>query len=226
MLKPFWLSFCGVILVSALRADDLQIGSFKYDRQLVGVIADKQSGTIIGSAFVATDSLHVITCAHVVNQTRSYVYGPNIGNPIELKRQFMLPNYDLAVLALETPVKATPIPLGDLRKVAPGDAVTYCGWDSRNQSLTARSAKVTATGNALSGGKTVQFIEFEGDGIPGYSGGPVFDQSGKIVALMREAWTRQGVHGGNPILVNRAFSTEVIAILGNELVTVSDNSKK
>jgi len=31
--------------------------------------------------------------------------------------------------------------------------------------------------------------------MPGYSGGPVVDKAGKVVAIIREAWTKKGVKG-------------------------------
>ena len=59
----------------------------------------------------------------------------------------------------------------------------------------------------------VDFIEFTGEGRPGYSGGPVLNMEGRVVGLMREAWTKRGVKGGAEYLVNRAFSVELISVL-------------
>lgn len=59
----------------------------------------------------------------------------------------------------------------------------------------------------------IDFFEFNGVGLPGYSGGPVIAMDGKIVGVMREAWARQGVKGGIALLMNRAFSVEPVTII-------------
>jgi len=71
-------------------------------------------------------------------------------------------------------------------------------------------------------GRVIDFLEFEGQGRPGYSGGAVLNSRGEIVAVMREAWTKQGVKGGPPILINRAFSLELLTLEGE--IYGSDNS--
>ena len=74
-----------------------------------------------------------------------------------------------------------------------------------------------AIGVALYEGVSVDFIEFEGEGIPGYSGGPILNNKGEVVALMREAWNKRGVKAGAAeVLVNRGFSIEP-AMLSKEI---------
>jgi S1-C subfamily serine protease len=51
------------------------------------------------------------------------------------------------------------------------------------------------------------FIEFEGVALPGYSGGPVFDAQGRVIAIIREAWWKTDPRAGTSRwLINRAFS--------------------
>jgi hypothetical protein len=64
----------------------------------------------------------------------------------------------------------------------------------------------------LNDGVILDFLEFQGEGIPGYSGGPVFNEKGELVAFMREAWFRQGVKGGPPSLFNPAFSLDFLRL--------------
>jgi len=73
-------------------------------------------------------------------------------------------------------------------------------------------ATVSATGVVLNNDFIVDFLEFVGRGIPGYLGGPVFNERGELVAVMREAWNRQGFKGGPTNLVNRAFSIEFLRL--------------
>ncbi len=108
--------------------------------------------------------------------------------------------------------------IGDFKKIRPGDTIYYYGYDQKFTDSVKIPAGmmnagiVTATGSALNDGIIIDFLEFPGVGIPGYSGGPVFNDRGELVAMMREAWTRQGIKGGPPILMNRAFSLEFLRI--------------
>src|SRR5207244_13556349 len=92
----------------------------------------------------------------------------------------------------------------------PGDNIVYLGWKAGTNNLQADAISVSAVGTVLNGNTTVSFLEFFGVGRPGYSGGPVFDQQGNVIALMREAWTKRGINGGDEVLMNRAFSIEPI----------------
>ena len=76
-------------------------------------------------------------------------------------------------------------------------------------------------GSVVNAGAVVDFLEFEGKGLPGFSGGPVFNQEGKVVAIMREAWTKRGVKGGPAVLLNRAFSVQILSDLDQEVYSPS-----
>ena len=71
-------------------------------------------------------------------------------------------------------------------------------------------------------GSKVDFIEFAGQAVPGYSGGPVLDRSGKVVAMIREGWQRTSLRGGSSERINRAFSTELLRVLDSELKSHSE----
>jgi hypothetical protein len=106
---------------------------------------------------------------------------------------------------------------GDIRRVRPSDQIVYIGWDSRSNSFSISAATVSAIGTAFNEGGTVEFLEFEGHGVPGYSGGPVFNTKGEVIALLPEAWTKRGIKGGPDILVNRAFSIEPVMFWERDL---------
>jgi hypothetical protein len=189
-------------------------------------------GKIIGSGFAFGENKEIVTCDHVVaaakmlNQLTNLTFiSGNQASPIRLK--FRLPKFDLAILAPELSIGGPPLRVGDFRKIRPGDQVVYIGYDqaaSTNEPINlVNMAVVTATGSALNEGRTVDFLEFEGIGRPGYSGGAVLNSQGELVAVMREAWTKQGVKGGLPILINRAFSLEVLTLEG-EVYTSSEPS--
>ena len=114
--------------------------------------------------------------------------------------------------------------IGDFRKMRPGDKIYYYGFDTRLSTPGLPAAKmnqgiVQATGSTLNDGATIDFLEFEGFGIPGYSGGPVFNEKAELVAVMREAWTKKGISGGPETLINRAFSLDVLRVLDGQVFT-------
>ena len=214
-------SLCGAVIA----ADEGPSVSFSAGD--VGVIADASS-TSYGSGFVIGASKAIVTCYHVIMDIEGPTYEPAgtqtpyLDNCYSLEIDYILPEYDLAVLRSTKGIKCMSLSFGDIHRIRPGDSVIYAGLDSNRQGFAVHMGTVTATGNALSDivsentsdGKTVvSFLEFEGEGIPGYSGGPVFDREGNVIAIMREAWHKKGVKGGEPRLINRAWSIEPLSIL-------------
>jgi S1-C subfamily serine protease len=176
----------------------------------------------IGTAFVAGASRSIYTCSHVaLADTLWFNY---IGSPEQIFRltvRYNLPAYDVTFLIRTGGSQPVSLPFGDFSRVHPGDVVYYVGWDSPLLRYVLRKTIVSAKGTVLvEEGGTVDFIEFEGQAIPGYSGGPVVDQSGKVIAIIREGWERTPLRGGASVRVNRAFSTELLRVLDSELKSV------
>ena len=97
--------------------------------------------------------------------------------------------------------------LGDFHQLKPGDTIFYAGWVAGTSDLMISASRIAAIGSVLNDQTTVDFLEFVGVGKPGYSGGPVFNSDGRVIAIMREAWTKRDLKGGDAVLVNRGFST-------------------
>src|SRR5580704_10384969 len=151
----------------------------------------------IGSGFVFGPNKDVVTCAHVFagalsqGETNLFFSAQSFAMPRILKFKYFLPRYDLAVFSLSETVEGEPMVVGDFKKMRPGDKIYYYGFDSRFGTPQVPTAMmnvgiISATGSALNEGTTIDFLEFEGVGIPGYSGGPVFNERGELVAIMRE----------------------------------------
>jgi S1-C subfamily serine protease len=176
------------------------------------------NGQVVGTGFVVGTETNVITCDHVVAPQTSleFHFVNTTGAHVPMSLDTVLRRYDLAVLSVSPPTRLRPLPYGDIRRVRPGDDVVYVGWNVPAQTFRAAKATVTAVGVAFNDGATVDFIEFEGEGIPGYSGGPILNTKGEVIALMREAWNKRGVKGGPEVLVNRGFSIEP-AMLAKEV---------
>lgn len=188
---------------------------------------------LFGSAFVYGPKKEVVTCGHVAQESidkglTNWIYITQ-GLPLRrLKFGYLTRRYDLAMFTADGEIPGEPMTIGDFKKIRPGDRIHYYGFDTRFSVAVKmpgglmNDATVRATGSALDGGVIEDFLEFEGVGIPGYSGGPVFNDKGELVAMMREAWNSQGVKGGATFLVNRAFSLEFLRISEEPVFNLTD----
>jgi S1-C subfamily serine protease len=185
------------------------------------VVAANDTNTIpFGSAFVFGPNKQIVTCSHVsagawaMGFTNLSYVAQTIGKR-DLQLVAAFPRLDLAIYSCSEEIPGKPLDFGDFKRIRPGDTIFYAGFDARESKTNVIMSKmwpaiVTAIGSELNEGAVIDFLEFEGEGIPGYSGGPVFNDKGEILAIMREAWTKQGIKGGAPVLINRAISLDVL----------------
>lgn len=179
--------------------------------------------TSIGTAFVAGTKKSIFTCSHVVISDTLWFHGMQSDYKYRISAKYKLPNYDLAYLERTAGTQIESLEFGDFNKIQAGDKILYIAWDKLKNAFFVDFAIVSATGSALINFQNkVDFIEFEGAAIPGYSGGPVFNMDGKVIAMIREAWSKKGIRGGNEIQIIRAFSTDLLRILDSEIITVSN----
>lgn len=212
-----WRSILIAMLGSGFGYGAERFTTLTVTAESIGTIVGT-NGQIVGSGFVVGSPGRIITCEHVVavQPIFNYHFINAVGAHVPVTLETVLRRYDLAVLRLDSTNHLTPLPYGDIRRVRPGDDVVYIGWNTNKQALSVSKAVVSAIGVAANEGVSVDFIEFEGEGIPGYSGGPILNHKGEVVALMREAWNKRGVKGGAEVLVNRGFAIEP-AMLSKEI---------
>jgi S1-C subfamily serine protease len=218
------LALCAV----PMRASTASAASSSaIDLRTIGRVIRSQADTVgLGTAFVAGQSRSLYTCSHIVLQDTLWYRGLGSQFIYRVMLQHNLPAFDIAVLRRTAGQQPAALEFGDFTRVQPGDSIRYVGWDVRDHSFVIWSARVSAKGSALMpSGTAVDFIEFEGNAIPGYSGGPVLDSQGKVIAMLREAWHKQGVKGGPVVTVNRAFSTELLRVLDSEVTPHSGDAR-
>ena len=220
-MVSFQKRFCFVIFLlvyfSIFTVAHAKKFRFEIDPKAVGVIRRVSDGKTIGSAFIAGNKRYLITCAHVASG-KGFVYR-GVGSPkdINIKSSFHLPKFDLSVFSFDKSIKIKPLKLGDFRRILPRDTVVYIGWDKALSKMKKNKATVFSVGSCNNNGTIVDFLEFYGAGTAGYSGGPVFNIEGEVVAIMREAWTKKGIKGGKSFLINRAFSIELLTGFDKEI---------
>ncbi len=165
-----------------------------------------------GTGFNLLQPNYIVTCAHVIDTTKSISFvALNSYKPFKLKVIKYDIDNDLALLECNENICKTPLNPAPKFAIYPSQHLFYLGYNTlistnEEKKLQVDNASVSAVGKVQSGKTVVDFIEFRGVGVPGYSGGPVFNDKGQVVAVMREAWLKQGVKGGQIVLINRAFS--------------------
>jgi hypothetical protein len=232
----YFLSF--VSLITAVRVQGVAPSiNFDINAQSVGTLVDPTTKQIFGTAFVAgKNHPRLYTCWHVgrignpsaPKEYRSAGAAPGtLPFVSEVKPILSAIGYDLETFDILRPVDFPPLEFGDSKSIRPGDTVIYMGYRAGNNTLDAETATVQAVGSVLNEGVITDYLEFVGKGVPGYSGGPVFNRDGKVVALMREAWTMKGLQPGSPeILINRAYSTALLKTFDAEVYAITPEGVK
>ena len=207
LLLPFLIFLCSTISKSYSQR-------ISIDKNSVGFILN--DSIYSGTGFVLLKPNYVVTCAHVIDTLKSISFvSIYVAKPFKLRvLKYDLDN-DLALLESEEAICIRPLLPALNFDIFPKQHLYYFGYDTsisdhQEKSIQVNGVYVSAIGKVQSGKAIVDFIEFPGVGIPGYSGGPVFNDNGQIVGIMREAWKKQGIKGGKIELINRAFSINPI----------------
>jgi serine protease Do len=203
--------------------------SFNIPNQSFGTIDDTVTNTAMGTAFVVKTfggQLRVVTCAHVA-MTGTYKYTPlKSAKSYALSHLLAIKSQDISIFKIDENVAIEGkgwegLELGDGKRLGTGDRIVYIGYKVADNSFQADTSTITATGTGLTfAGGIADFIEFEGIGRPGFSGGPVFNVRGAVVAIITEAWTKKGFQeGAATTAINRAVLTTAAHWLLKESIT-------
>jgi hypothetical protein len=233
-LKKFTISLLAMVAlaISAFAQNTGPQITVNIDPHSVGTVVNATTKQILGTAFIAgKNKPRLYTCWHVGaigdltadKEYRSVTGGPESAPFVsEVKPIFAAIGYDLEAFEVLSPMNFRALEFGDAASVRPGDTVIYLGYRAANNTLQASPATIQAVGSVLNDGVITTFLEFAGEGVPGYSGGPVFDKNGKVVALMREAWTMKGLQpGSQEVLMNRAYSTALLKTFDSEVSAIT-----
>ena len=204
------------LLVAYASAQSIRLPDFA-----VGVVlrADKRPA---GTGYVVeTFNGHniIVTCVHVTPTDEQYYFQPvGSSQTYALNEVSSVPSQDTSLFVPATPIPTTGFKLGEGKHLSIGEQVFYIGYRVTARKMEADVATITATGTGLTvTGGTADFLEFNGVAKPGFSGGPVLNGKGEVVAMVTEAWSRTGYQPNAPTAtINRAVLTEAAYLLTRE----------
>jgi len=173
--------------------------------------AEGGSGAATGTGFVWDAAGHIVTNDHVVQGSDRVAVRFASGQVIQAKVTGTAPNYDLAVLQLDsTRGLPPPIPVGTSADLKVGQWVFAIGNPfGLDQSLT--TGIISALKRRLptqSGREIGDVIQTDAAINPGNSGGPLLDSAGRVIgvntAILSPSGTSAGIGFAIPIdVVNR-----------------------
>jgi 2-alkenal reductase len=163
----------------------------------VGSRGAQGAGT--GTGFIWDTVGHAVTNHHVVASARNVTVRLASGEVIPARVIGAAPNYDLAVLRLDTrSALPPPIPLGSSTDLAVGQSAFAIGNPyGLDQSLT--TGVISALNRRLptSGGRELaDVIQTDAAINPGNSGGPLLDSAGRLIGVNTAIFSPSGANAG------------------------------
>lgn len=151
-----------------------------------------------GTGWIWDSSGHIVTNHHVVAQSQEVGVRFSDGELVPARVIGRAPQYDLAVLQLETPTQAAPLALGSSEDLRVGQAVFAIGNPfGLEGSLT--SGIVSALNRNLptqNGREILDVIQTDAAINPGNSGGPLLDSAGRVVGVNTAIFSPSGAYAG------------------------------
>ncbi len=215
MLRVLRIGIAVLLMASALAAvapaqrnNSSQKGTSLSPKELfklrhdsvVKVVTDQGEGT----GFIVKNGLLVATCYHVIDNAKSIqVLGTN-DTKWSVGAVYFDKDNDAAILKLTEDSKRTPIPVGDLTKMSPGDEVFVIGNPlGLEQSIT---NGILSAKRKLKG---VDVIQMTAAISPGSSGSPLFNNLGEFIGFV-------SFHFKDSQMVNMAIAAPSLVRLWQE----------
>ncbi|MFQ5935798.1 MAG: DegQ family serine endoprotease [Acidiferrobacterales bacterium] len=190
----------------------------------------------VGSGFIVDPSGHVVTNNHVVNGAEKITVVLNDGTryPAEIKGRDA--KTDLALLKIEAKKPLPYVSFGDSESVRAGDWVVAIG-NPFGLGGTATAGIVSARGRDIQSGPFDDYIQIDAPINRGSSGGPLFDNSGRVIGVNTAIFSPTGGNVGIGFAIPSSLAKSVVGQLrahgkvergwfGVKIQTVTDDVAK
>lgn len=167
-----------------------------------------------GSGFIIDSSGIIVTNNHVVKDARTVTVTLSDGNTYPAKILGTDPKTDLAVLKISAGHPLPYLELGDSSSVVPGEWVIAMG-NPFGLDGTVTAGIVSALGRDIGDGPYDKFIQIDAPINEGNSGGPLFDQQGKVIgvntAILSPTGGSVGIGFAIPSNTIKRITTQLVA---------------
>jgi serine protease Do len=166
----------------------------------------------IGSGFIIDDSGIVVTNNHVVGDAKEITVTLKDGSELPAKLLGKDEKTDLAVLRIHTDTALPAVAWGDSDKARVGDWVLAVG-NPFGLGGTATVGIVSARGRDIGSGPYDDFIQVDAPINSGNSGGPLFDQNGRVIGVNTAIYSPNGGNVGIGFAIPAELAKQVVAQL-------------
>jgi S1-C subfamily serine protease len=166
---------------------------------LVNPFMEDESRGASGTGFIWDEAGHIVTNDHVVQGARIVAVRLASGEVLQAKLVGLAPNYDLAVLQIQsTKQLPPPIPLGSSADLKVGQSAFAIGNPfGLDQSLTSGIISALKRRLPTSGGREIaNVIQTDAAVNPGNSGGPLLDSAGRLIGVTTAILSPSGSNAG------------------------------
>jgi len=166
----------------------------------------------IGSGFIIDKSGIVVTNNHVIGDADEITVTLKDGSEMDAELLGTDEKTDLAVLRIETDAALPAVAWGDSDKARVGDWVLAVG-NPFGLGGTATVGIVSARGRDIGAGPYDDFIQVDAPINSGNSGGPLFDQDGRVIGVNTAIFSPNGGNVGIGFAIPAELAKQVVAQL-------------
>jgi S1-C subfamily serine protease len=201
----------------------------KVDKSCGAIIVPSEASSIVGTGFVVNNM--VITASHVIKDHKTlYFSSSDALEPYLVELVYNLPDKDIAVLKFKEKVKVTSLKLGKFEDVNMHSSVMLVGFDKFRNVLN----KVATFPTVIGYGTSIEditdsfdFLAAKAKVLPAYSGGPIFNGNGEVIAILRSGYVTENIRTKERGTIAIAVSIDPLrAYLESEGVMAVHNKKK
>lgn len=169
----------------------------------------QQPGMALGSGFIIAKDGTVVTNNHVIENASKITIKFDDGTELPAKLVGADAKNDIAVLKIEADKEFPTVAWGDSDALRLGDPVLAIG-DPFGIGTTVTSGIVSARGRDLHNGPYDDFIQIDAAINHGNSGGPLFDENGRVVGINTAIYSPNGGNVGVGFAIPSAQAEKVV----------------